>query len=79
MIYVSISSEVNWNWQYQNGFWLTLVSFFSFLSVPILEQEQEKNPSFNSMAKGADMTPDRNKLNSKSKLLTERFIEALAL
>jgi hypothetical protein len=78
MTYVSMSSEVSWNWQYQNGFWLALVSFFSFLSVPILEQEQKKNSNFHSMAKSVDMGPDRNKFNSNSKLLTERFFEAFA-
>jgi hypothetical protein len=60
MAYFSMSSEVDWNvhdWngQYQYGFWLTLVSFFSFLSVPILEQEQEKNSTFHKMPKSADI------------------------
>lgn len=49
MAYVSMSSKIEWSWQYQQGFWLILVSFFSFLSVPIAEYEQEKISNVHNM------------------------------
>jgi hypothetical protein len=36
MTYISMSSKVNWNWQYQEGYWLTLLSIVAFLTVSLL-------------------------------------------
>jgi membrane protein implicated in regulation of membrane protease activity len=55
MMYVGMTSKIDWSWQYQEGFWLTVPSLFLFLTVSVLESRQQKNTGVHNQPENANI------------------------